>query len=633
MWFPVFYYFLNDFLEWFWKILIDWASAFSSDALISTLDMGSFLPDWFTTLTILGFIAWIPNLILLLSASVFILFRNIALMIIWVLSPLLAVWFLAWSLKKENIFEGWDSISKWFKVLIRAWIWSYSFFFTVVLTVMLFKIIIVILWIIPSFDASISSLFWQKMSWSIIDNIKFLWVDALIYLWILNIIVRFWYKYLFPVVFSITEWAFITVFFPSSLDAFWGHKNFTREISNAYTSTKASWELLREKFPNALNWVVWKQIDWVSNKLESLKGKAMAFTSNNTSDVLTKSQRIKREAFSVAKKVLTPDVASVWMWTMSWITEWETKFRARESIKGVENKNERISELKEEKAELDDIDDFNKIIHIDKQIEILNREKISNEKTIEDYKKERIEKRLNSAPKINVPKKIIKEKTEEEIEEKSVKIISPKKEISEEFEIQIPDDLSHDSWNDILEQTDILDKNSKKKKGDFIEPLDIKIENYREEDIKTPSFVTKKSTENLNPVPVFKFNHNKLVDSPNMKQEKNISDIKERGEFKITPEENNVIKNKKEEKKVIKNSISDIKLNQDIYNNVDLKNKDDISDFKEKYAIYSQNWDSDNMNIFWSNKIALDLITKKFNIDSNIDWIGSYIDKIFDKLK
>jgi hypothetical protein len=44
-----------------------------------------------------------------------------------------------------------------------------------------------------------------------------------------------------------------------------------------------------------------------------------------------------------------------------------------------------------------------------------------------------------------VPKKIIKEKTEEEIEEKSVKIISPKKEISEEFEIQIPDDLSHDS--------------------------------------------------------------------------------------------------------------------------------------------------------------------------------------------
>jgi hypothetical protein len=37
----------------------------------------------------------------------------------------------------------------------------------------------------------------------------------------------------------------------------------------------------------------------------------MAFTSNNTSDVLTKSQRIKREAFSVAKKVLTPDVASV----------------------------------------------------------------------------------------------------------------------------------------------------------------------------------------------------------------------------------------------------------------------------------------------------------------------------------
>jgi hypothetical protein len=90
-------------------------------------------------------------------------------------------------------------------------------------------------------------------------------------------------------------------------------------------------------------------------------------------------------------------------------------------------------------------------------------------------------------------------------------------------------------------------------------------------------------------VPVFKFNHNKLVDSPNMKQEKNISDIKERGEFKITPEENNVIKNKKEEKKVIKNSISDIKLNQDIYNNVDLKNKDDISDFKEKYAIYSQN--------------------------------------------
>lgn len=181
-----------DFFSW-----VEWVSR---ELLINWIQLKTFWDMYYYTID--TYLFFIPNIICLLFISFLVTIRDMFISIIVILFSVLTVWLVVWVYSKDNIFESQSKIAKISKWMIEILFIAISILLTLILHVITLKLFTVLLLFIPIPG-------W----WSILDKVTSLWWYSFLYFVFVFLSIFYIKSRLYPIVKSFVHAYLLETFF------------------------------------------------------------------------------------------------------------------------------------------------------------------------------------------------------------------------------------------------------------------------------------------------------------------------------------------------------------------------------------------------------------------------------------